>query len=263
MIHCPRCGVENPPGSFFCKNCGTRLSMESGSGQPSGTPRPLGAKEKRFPIQSLKKFAPVLILFIVCLAFLFYIRNDPCENVICGRVTKGGYIWEQKCIEGTCVDYEVVGLAPTAPLVTTSSITTPPVTTPPVTTPPVTTPKAVILIKICNVNYDAPKDDNYNLNGEWVRICNTGNQDVNMSGWILYDEAYRKGTARDHIFRFPSGFVLRPGSSVTIHTGIGTQTSSELYFGRSAGDYAAIWNNDGDCAYLVDSKGNIVDTYCW
>jgi len=90
-----------------------------------------------------------------------------------------------------------------------------------------------------------------------------GNQDVDMSGWILYDEAYKKGTARDHVFRFPSGFVLKAGHSVKVYTGIGIQTSTELYFGRPAGDYAAIWNNDGDCAYLQDDKGNVVHEYCW
>ena len=245
MIHCPRCGVQNPPGSFFCRNCGTRLSTGSGSGQPSRTPKPLSTEGKGSRIQLLKKFSPVLVLFIVCLAFLIHTGEDPCKDISCGYVTKGGYLWEQKCIEGTCIDYKIIGLAPT---------------TPPPTTPP---PEAVTLIKICNVNYDALGNDHENPNGEWVEICNMGNQDVDMSGWILYDEAYKKGTARDHVFRFPSGFVLKAGHSVKVYTGIGIQTSTELYFGRPAGDYAAIWNNDGDCAYLQDDKGNVVHEYCW
>lgn len=126
--------------------------------------------------------------------------------------------------------------------------------------------KVIVSIEICSVNYDAPGNDNYNLNKEWVRICNTGNQDVNMSGWKLYDDSYRLGRARDHIFYFPSGFLLKAGQSVTIYTGSGINTTSKLYWGRKEGEdigEGAIWNNDGDCAYLVDEQGDVVDTYCW
>jgi hypothetical protein len=121
----------------------------------------------------------------------------------------------------------------------------------------------IVSVKICLVNENAPGDDNENPNGEWVKICNDGNQDVDMSGWRLYDDAYKRGTARDHIFVFPSGFILRAGQSVFVYTGIGTNTSTKLYFGRPQGKYAAIWNNTGDCAYLEDDKGNLIDKYEW
>jgi hypothetical protein len=120
-----------------------------------------------------------------------------------------------------------------------------------------------ISIEIGTVNYNAPGNDNDNPNGEWVEIRNTGTQDVNMTGWKLYDEAYKRGTARDHVFVFPSGFILKAGRSVTIYTGQGRNTESNLYFGRAAGKYAAIWNNDGDCAFLEDAQGKLVDEYCW
>ncbi len=122
--------------------------------------------------------------------------------------------------------------------------------------------QSVISIKICAANYNASGDDNYNLNGEWVEICNNGNQDVTMSGWKLYDDAYVKQRATDHIFSFPNGFVLRAGQSVIVYTGSGINTTSALYWGRTEGQYGAIWNNDGDCAYLVDAQGTIVDIYC-
>ena len=131
-------------------------------------------------------------------------------------------------------------------------------------TPPTSPPsQPVILVEICSFHYDAAGDDNYNLNGEWVVICNKGDQDVDMSGWILYDEAYREGKVRDHIFSFPRGFVLRAGQSVTIYSGSGIDTASSLYWGRVEGKYGAIWTNKGDCAYLVDQQGNLIDTYCW
>jgi hypothetical protein len=118
-------------------------------------------------------------------------------------------------------------------------------------------------IEIYTVHYDALGDDRYNPNGEWVEIRNIGNQEVDMSGWRLYDDAYKQGKARDHVFTFPPGFILRAGQTVTIYTGKGISTGSKLYFGRASGEYAAIWNNDSDCAYLVDNRGNPVDEYCW
>jgi hypothetical protein len=118
-------------------------------------------------------------------------------------------------------------------------------------------------IKICLVNYNAPGNDNENPNGEWVQICNNGNQDVDMSGWRLYDSAQLRRTVTDHVFIFPSGFILRAGKSVFVYTGVGMNTSTKLYFGRPPDEYAAIWNNTGDCAYLEDDKGNLVDSRCW
>ena len=122
--------------------------------------------------------------------------------------------------------------------------------------------QSIIRIEICRVNFNAPRDDNYNLNGEWVRICNTGNQDVDLSGWRLYDNAYKEGKCSDHVFYFPFGFVLQAGQSVTIYSGSGIDTGSSLYWGRTEGEYGAIWTNEGDCAYLEDSQDNLVDIYC-
>jgi hypothetical protein len=119
-----------------------------------------------------------------------------------------------------------------------------------------------INIEICRVNFNASGNDNYNLNGEWVRICNTGNQDVVLTGWKVYDNAYKEGKCSDHIFYFPSGFVLRAGQSVTIYSGSGIDSGSSLYWGRIEGEYGAIWTNTGDCAYLEDDKGTLVDMYC-
>jgi len=110
-----------------------------------------------------------------------------------------------------------------------------------------------ISIIIFFVNYDAEgEDDDANLNGEWVEIRNTGDQDMNMTGWKLHDES-------GHVFSFPYGFVLKAGQSVKIYTGSGENTASELYWGRNK----SVWNNDRDCAYLVDDQGNVVGKRCW
>lgn len=109
-----------------------------------------------------------------------------------------------------------------------------------------------IEITIYFVNYNAEGNDNINLNGEWVEIHNTGDQDIDMTGWKLLDESR-------HCFDFPYGFELKAGQSVKIFTGSGENTAFELYWGCSK----PVWTNDGDCAFLVDNQGNEVDIRCW
>ena len=111
--------------------------------------------------------------------------------------------------------------------------------------------KSEINLKITYIKYDAPGNDNYNLNGEWVEITNLGKTSIEMTGFILRDEA-------NHEFLFPT-FVLSSGDSVKVYSGCGTNTSSSLYWCSDR----AIWNNDGDTAFLYDSKGNLIDTYSY
>ena len=86
---------------------------------------------------------------------------------------------------------------------------------------------------------------------EYVAIKNNGTEDVDMTDWTLKDQA-------NHIFNFPS-FVLEAGKTVTVHTGHGTNTDTNLYWGRS--DY--VWNNDHDTAYLYDANENLVYIYSY
>lgn len=61
-------------------------------------------------------------------------------------------------------------------------------------------------------------------------LKNNGVESVDLTGWTLKDEA-------DHTFKFPS-FLLEAGATVTIHTGSGEDTQTDLYWGSSQ----AIWN---------------------
>jgi len=49
-----------------------------------------------------------------------------------------------------------------------------------------------------------------------------------------------------HVYTFRS-FTLKPGKSVKLHSGKGSDTSSNLYWDR--GWY--VWNNDGDKGHLA------------
>jgi len=109
-------------------------------------------------------------------------------------------------------------------------------------------------VVISYINYDAggPEvNDRDALNSEYVIIENRGCEAVNLEGWRLMDEAH-------HVYVFPS-LILEPGASVKVHTGTGTDTDSDLYWGRGQ----AVWNNNGDTAYLYDAEGNLVDKCSW
>ncbi len=116
---------------------------------------------------------------------------------------------------------------------------------------PTPTPASITYsVKIAYINYDAPGNDWYNPNGEYVVIKNYGSNPVNLKDWKLKDKA-------GHTFVFPD-VTLQPGESVYVHSGKGANAGNKLYWGDGA-----IWNNDGDTAYLYDSSGRLVDTYMY
>jgi hypothetical protein len=103
-------------------------------------------------------------------------------------------------------------------------------------------------IRIVYIDYNPPGDD---VQGEYVRIDNVDGAFADMTGWMLSDIA-------NHVFTFPS-FTLAPGATVRVWTKAGTDTTTDLYWGRGS----AVWNNTGDCAYLRDGDGGLVSEYCY
>jgi hypothetical protein len=93
------------------------------------------------------------------------------------------------------------------------------------------------------------------LNQEYVVIRNGSTHRLRLTGWRLHDVPRARAV---HTYRFPR-FVLRPGKSVRIHTGKGSNTRTDLYWGRS--DY--VWGDDSDKATLVNKAGSIVSTCAW
>jgi len=107
-------------------------------------------------------------------------------------------------------------------------------------------------IEIITFHYDADGNDNYNLNDEYVTFKSTCSYSCDMTDWTVKDE----GT---HIFAFPT-FNLDTNQYVTLYSGSGTNTNTQLYWQRS---YGAIWNNDEDTLYLRDKDGNLVLEYSY
>jgi len=104
-------------------------------------------------------------------------------------------------------------------------------------------------LRVVGLRLDAEGDDSQNLNDEWVDIRNEGVVAVDLTGWRVRDES------ASNRFDFPEGFTLGPGAQVRLRSGCGEPTDSELFWCTSG---AAIWNNDGDTAFLLDPAGNVV-----
>jgi len=126
-----------------------------------------------------------------------------------------------------------------------------------VVTPPAQA--AAPAVRIIKIYYDSPGSPdlggNRSLNGEYIQLKNMTRRAINLKGWTVSDATKRK----DHVYTFKN-FVLRPGKIVTLRTGKGRDTSTTVYWGRSGGTYAYIWNQVRDTAYLRDPSGSLVDT---
>jgi micrococcal nuclease len=108
-------------------------------------------------------------------------------------------------------------------------------------------PRSESDLVIADLVFDAPGDDSQNLNEEWIRIRNDGDAPADLTGWGIKDES------ASNRYRFPDGFTLAPGESVTVHSGCGTDFDSDLFW-CSVG--SAVWNNDGDTVFLLDPNGS-------
>jgi lamin tail-like protein/uncharacterized protein DUF1524 len=84
--------------------------------------------------------------------------------------------------------------------------------------------------------------------GEAVVVRNGGTSPADLTGWSIHDEG------APHTYRFPAGYTLAPGASVTIRSG-GPAGPGELAWTNQN-----VWNNTGDTAYLVNAGGAVVST---
>lgn len=104
-------------------------------------------------------------------------------------------------------------------------------------------------------NWDAPGDDNYmpQLNQEWVRIKNTCSTTKSIGSWRISDyKAY-------HVYRFASTVKISAGATITLRSGLGSNTATTRYWQRS---YGAVWNNTGtEKATLKNASGTVVHTW--
>jgi LysM repeat protein len=82
-----------------------------------------------------------------------------------------------------------------------------------------------------------------NLDGEMIRIKNPGPV-IDLTGWTI-----RSPSGADYVF---PAFSLFPQGAVNLHTGSGTDSIIDLYWGLDA----PIWNS-GDVVMLSDAQGGL------
>lgn len=100
-------------------------------------------------------------------------------------------------------------------------------------------------LEIVRLQYDAPGNDNFNLNEEWIefRVLRAGS----LAGYAVEDES-------GHRYYFPER-AFQAGQVFKLRTGQGSDTQTDLYWGASG---SAIWNNNGDTVKVLDSQGHVV-----
>ncbi len=100
--------------------------------------------------------------------------------------------------------------------------------------------------------------------GEYVEIANDGATTLDVSGLKLTD--YTATQQEVHIFEVPAAqgggpLTLRSGQSAYVFTGVGANergSNGNLYL--FANRRAAVWNDDGDVAYLRLPDGRFIDS---
>lgn len=105
-------------------------------------------------------------------------------------------------------------------------------------------------VYIYRISYNSPGTDtrsNASLNGEWVQLHNRCRTTGVLTSTRIRDAA-------GHTYTFGS-FVLGGGRYVKVHTGRGTNTAADRYWGQSA----YIWNNDRDTASFYGRTPVLLD----
>jgi hypothetical protein len=118
---------------------------------------------------------------------------------------------------------------------------------------PTTPASAAGCVHINRIFYNSPGPDdgsNKSLNGEWVILHNVCAKGRSLHGWTLRDKS---GNTYDRFGRFHLG----PGKHVTIHTGKGSNTATDRFWGR----VGYVWNNSSDIGTLRNAN-KVIQSRC-
>jgi hypothetical protein len=172
----------------------------------------------------------------------------------------GSVIGSEPAGTRTVTGFSALWLNPDGVLVTTMFSPTAPVSFTVIRPLPVLVPipsdprPAASTIQIVRVQWNAPGVDTRaraSVNGEFVRLRNTGTTRVDLSGWTLRD-------GQGHVFRFRRT-TLAAGQTLEIHSGPGTRTRHTQFWGLRY----HVWGNRHDVAHLRDRLDRTVDTARW
>ncbi len=104
-------------------------------------------------------------------------------------------------------------------------------------------------------NNDASGIETSNVNGEWIQIRNLGPGTLVMNGWTIRSSGRNNGRTLE----IPNGTTVAVGAKVRIHMGSGTNTSKNIYIGRTT----PFLDNNEEVLYIRDRDFNIRYFQVW
>ena len=107
-------------------------------------------------------------------------------------------------------------------------------------------------LHITSFHANAPGDDNDNINGEYLRVCNISNDPLDIQGFRITD-------LHGNAWEFPQA-IIPPGHTIKIHSGQGSnQLDPASQLSIYLGSLSPIWNNKRDRATIYDRFGATED----
>ena len=85
------------------------------------------------------------------------------------------------------------------------------------------------------------------LADESITFENTGSDPLDVGGWLVTDRA-------GHAYRVAEGTTVSGGERLRLHTGPGTDTDTDRFWGESS----PVWNDDRDVVRVYDADGSLV-----
>ncbi|MFT4978506.1 MAG: endonuclease YncB(thermonuclease family) [Myxococcota bacterium] len=108
-------------------------------------------------------------------------------------------------------------------------------------------------LHITSFHANADGDDNNNINGEYLRVCNVSSRPVDLKGYTIADISGRS-------WELPS-LIIPIGHTVKIHSGTGShQADAADQLAVYLGSTRPIWSNTRDRATIYDRYGQVVDS---
>jgi hypothetical protein len=102
-------------------------------------------------------------------------------------------------------------------------------------------------LRIAAISETTPGPARANLTEEYVTFANEGDAALDLSGWRVEDAA-------GHSYTMPERTTLPAGGRLTLRTGDGTDTETDLYWGSGA----PVWNDTGDTVSVFDDDGELL-----
>jgi hypothetical protein len=103
-------------------------------------------------------------------------------------------------------------------------------------------------IHISSFHANASGDDTTNLNGEYLRLCNTTTEALSLEGWSMRNE-------RGQVFPFPK-VTIPAGHTIKVHSGTGLDAiDARWQLAVHLRSEFPIWSNEHDRAEVLAPSG--------